>query len=116
MLTPLNDAILGEVIEHVQGDPELLSALESLPTDMGRAYEFDAAKRAMAAQLAPQKQPFQVRVVAVGPDVRDLAVGDIAILPEGGGTMITVVDDEDDSFQRVFLISEKGVLARFRED
>lgn len=112
-IKPMNDSIIGQVIKHEES--ELLNELSTLTAGIsgGRGYEFDAARRQLEASLSPKKQPYQVTVVATGPDVTELEVGDIAFLPEGGGTMITVHDEEDGTFQHLFVISEKAVLARF---
>lgn len=112
-LLPLNDTIFGEVIE-VDENRELAEELAELTAGFG-GHEFAASARAMEASLAPKKQPFQVRVTAVGPDCKELRIGDTAILIEGGGTMVTVLND-DGSFQRVYMIRERAVLACYRGD
>lgn len=116
-LEPLNDTVFGDVIEHETSN-ELLSELASLTAafDGGRSYEMEAGRRQLEAQLAPQKQPYQIKVTAIGPDVRGVSVGDVALLPEGGGTMVTIVDEETGVFRRIFMISERAILACFSED
>ena len=111
----MNDSIVGSVIVH-EGDSELLTEFATLSQVVPggrRTHEFDAARRQIEASLSPKKQPHQVTVEAVGPDVREMEVGDIAFLPHGGGTMITVHNESDGTFKHVFVISESAVLARY---
>lgn len=115
-IIPINDTVFGDVIEvdeQVELRTEFLALTEA--ANLG-GYQFEAARRQVEAALSPKKQAFQVRVFATGPDCKELRPGDIAILPEGGGSMITIIDDETDTFRRVFAIAEKGVLACFRDD
>lgn len=117
IIKPMNDSVIGEPIVHDQSP--LLEELEALTANVnvpGMEHEFDTARRQMEATLAPQKQPFQVTVVACGPDCKELVPGDIAFLPQGGGTLVTIHDEDDGSFQRLFMISESAVLARFRAE
>ena len=112
-LLPLNDSIIGQAIEH-DGNSELRQELAELTDAFG--LETTGAARTLDASLAPQKQPFQVLVEAIGPDVQEIEVGDVAILPQGGGTMVTVMDEETGQFERIFTISERAVLLRWTED
>lgn len=112
-LVPMNDTIFGDLVEEDVFD-ELTEMYYSLTQSMSD-HVFRDADRQLEAQLAAARKPVQflVTVTAVGPDCRELKVGDTAILPVNGGTMVTVIDEATNIPKRVFCISERVVLARW---
>ena len=119
-LMPLNNAFMGEVIEH-EGDSELADELRELAEKfveapgVSRSLAMAAGvseRQLVAAVESSKKQPFQVRVIAVGPDVRELEVGDIVVIPMYSGAMVTIVDEETQEYSRVFVSREDEALAR----
>lgn len=87
--------------------------MQEVESRSGR-LELDVAKRQIDASLQPDKRVYQVMVIAVGPECKDLQVGDLAILPPRKGTMITVVDEKTNEPLRVYAIRESDVLALYR--
>lgn len=123
MLKPMNDTIFGEIISDDSFD-DLTRLFQEVSETFRETFEnrmldgqVAVEERKIAAQLQKKnKLHYMVTVTATGPDCRELAIGDTAILPPYGGTMVTVVDEETNLPMRVFAISESKVLARWRED
>ena len=112
-LRPLNDTIFGEIVEDESEDSELAEMLETahnsfITTIANPSSEFEPDGRGMVAELSRTvKRSYQCRVTELGPDCKDLNVGDIAILPPKVGTMLTVIDEEKDppEYKRVYAVS-----------
>ena len=124
-LRPLNDTIFGEIVEDESEDAELAEMLEDahnsfITTLATPSSEFELDGKGMVAGLTrTRKRSYQCRVTELGPDCKDLNVGDIAILPPKVGTMLTVIDETDDgasTYRRVYAVSERVVLAVLSED
>lgn len=121
-LKPMNDTVFGDLISEDSFD-ELTNMLHELTRDYEASLDsanlktqIGIAERQIKAQLAKKnKLHFMVTVTAVGPDCRELHPGDTAILPPHGGTMVTVINENNEP-QRVFAIKERAVLARWREE
>lgn len=64
----------------------------------------------------PRKVPYIMKVTAIGPACKELQVGDIAILPSGGGATVRVIDEDTGEEDKVFLIREEDVLGFWREE
>jgi len=121
ILQPINDAIFGLPLEHV--DKEALQLAEEMrqETEAWRGnislmekQAADNSVRVTEAILAdPEFVFYQVEVIAVGPDVRVLSVGDIAIIPQDSGGMVTVIDPDTQQYRRVYVNNEKHILARY---
>lgn len=107
-LIPLNDAVFGEPVVRDR-HAGLRQEIEELA-----AKHTIGDPRALTAGLAEEKVPFQIRVTAVSGECREVQVGDIAILPPGGGTMVTVT--RNGVAERVYMISESRILCVFRDD
>lgn len=119
-LLPMNDTIFGDPVSE-DGFDELTQLF------MDASREFRALNESMESSLYVEERKLTAQlekktplyllchVTAVGPDCRDLKIGDTAILPPYGGTMITVYDEGGEP-RRVFCISERAVLARYTED
>ena len=121
-LKPLGDAVFVEVIYH-QPDEELLDDFNDAVSefDLGSSQHLTAAleteKRRIEASISkkePQSQ--QGDVIAVGPDCRELEVGDYVIFPLYSGSMVTLLNEATGKYQRVFVLSEIACLARYREE
>ena len=119
----MNDTVFGDAVSEEAFDDltklfnevasEFRATIESANLD-GQLYRDE--KSITAALQQQPKLHFMITVTETGPDCRELAVGDTAILPSAGGTMVTVVDDVTNEPRRVFAISESVVLARWRAD
>jgi len=117
-LEPLNDTVFGDVIEH-EANEDLTTEYEELTEAFSGSFGVEDRNMAvgMAAKLNEKERKFyQIRVTEIGPGCVDMRVNDVAILPPFGGTMITVINEETNTYRRVFCISEKIILAKFRED
>ena len=123
MLRPMNDTVFGDLISEDAFD-DLTNLLHEVTREFQESIgsanlegQVDVAQAQLTAQLAKKnKLHFMVTVTACGPDCRDLSIGDTAILPPHGGTMVTVIDEQSNEPRRVFAISERVVLARWRDD
>jgi hypothetical protein len=122
-LKPMNDTIFGTPVSEEAFDDltqlfaEASVAFKASLDAKALGGDVETAERQILAQLNSRKPVnFLVSVTNVGPDCRELQVGDTAILPYGGGTMVTVINEETNEPMRIFAISERVVLARWRED
>lgn len=114
-LIPLNDAVFGEPVWR-DDFGELRNELATL------THAFEASSgvapvgggRALTASLSESRAPHQIRVTSVADECREVQVGDLAILPEGGGTMVTVT--RGGVAERLYMISERHILAVYRDD
>lgn len=120
-LHPMGDTIFGELVSDEGFDTltlMFLAASEDFRKDLGGVLGGQVAvdERVITAQLSEKKKlHYMATVTAVGPDCKELRIGDIAVLPPSGGTMVTIVDEETNEPRRVFAISESVVLARWRD-
>lgn len=115
-LLPLNDAVFGEPVVRDQ-NRNLIHELHELTSEFEathRERSFNGGARTLTAALAPEKVPYQVIVTAVGPDCKEVQIGDLAILPKGGGTMVTIT--EGNIPKRVYMIAESKILCVLRDD
>lgn len=62
-----------------------------------------------------QKLDNSFRVIAVGPDCKELQVGDVGLVESLSGTMVSIYD-ENDELHRYYLIREANVLAVYKEE
>jgi len=114
-LDPLGNAVLVDIIEH-EPDNDLLNAFSSATEDFGKGHDFDASKRQIEAAISwKEKQVQQGTVIATGPDCKELEEGDVVIFPLYSGSMVTIMDPIEETQKRVFVLSEKACLARYRE-
>lgn len=116
-LLPMNDTIFGRPI-MVQGKhSDLIEEFARLTADvdLGSIGNSEALSKdgALIASLDSAEQQFYTMdVIAVGPDVQELSIGDTVIVPPDAGTMVTIVE-EDQEYVRLFLIEESACLARY---
>lgn len=120
MLKPMNDTVFGSLVSD-EGFDDLtrlfLEVSESFKDEVSSLGhdQVAIAERQTVAQLSEKKNlHYMAEITAVGPDCRELAVGDIAILPPYGGSMVTIINENNEP-ERVFAISESAVLARWRD-
>jgi len=105
-LKPMNDTVFGDLISEDAFD-DLTNLLHSVTREWEHdskilAGELAVAERQLTAQLDQKnKLHFMVTITAVGPDCKELAIGDTAILPLNGGTMVTVLDEQTGEPTRV---------------
>ena len=117
MFKPLNDTLFCLPVVEESPHTDLSDEFKQLTAQFdaaieNNAHEFDMSKRAQVAQLdEPVFEFAQAYVIETGPDVRDVEVGDVVIVPPDHGAMITVVED-DFEYKRVFVIGEKFCLAK----
>ena len=110
---PLGDSVFLEIVEH-EPDTELTDEFRELTEDSDLDLERERRRiEASISRKEPQAQ--QGTVFAMGPDCVELIEDDLVIFPLYSGLMVTIVDPITEEYKRVFVISEKNVLARYRE-
>lgn len=121
-LKPLRDAVFLDIIEH-EPDQALANELDEATSQFLKAASkrilAEAAietRRLQASITAPKQVTQQGLVIACGPECKELAVNDLVVFPMYSGSMVTVIDEGTEEYKRVFVISEKACLARYRDD
>ena len=115
-LIPLNRSVFGTPIVRDQFQElasEVLELAQRFEDESGRVVDSLGARN-LAAGLAPERVPYQIRVTAVSENCQDVRVGDLAFLPVGGGTMVTA--NRGGKAERIYMIAEDRILAVYRED
>ena len=120
-LKPLGSAVFVEIIEH-EPDSELVNQYNQLTKEFDTsvsnrlATEVQLAGRALEAAISKKEpQTQQGYVLEIGPDCREIEVGDYIVFPLYSGSMVTIVNEETMEYQRVFVVEESACLARFSE-
>lgn len=114
-LIPLNDSVFGEPIvrdKHAGLMNEVATLTAEFEETLGKVVS-PGGSRELTASLAPEKVPFQIRVTSVAEGCKEVQEGDLAILPVGGGTMVTITKSGE--ARRLYMISEKNILAVLRD-
>ena len=114
-LKPLGSAVFIEIIEY-EKDSALLTEFQELTAELAEGLDFSVSKRQIEAAISQkEKQQQQGLVIATGPDCRELEEGDVVIFPLYSGSMVTIVDEIENTYRRVFVLTEASCLARYRE-
>lgn len=114
-LEPMSDAVFIEIIEH-EPNQDLIDEFNEATRELDSNLDFSRERRRIEANLSKkEKQTQQGFVIAVGPDCRELEEGDMVVFPLYSGSMVTIVDELENSYKRVFVLSESSCLARYRE-
>ena len=114
-LKPLGSAVFIEIIEH-ERNSELLEEFQELTAELAEGLDFSVSRRQIEASISQkEKQQQQGTVIATGPDCRELEEGDVVIFPLYSGSMVTIVDPIENTYKRIFVLTETSCLARYRE-
>jgi hypothetical protein len=121
-IVPLNDTLFLDIV-YSEDNVELRDELDKATEEFKKSaplimqHQIDAEQRRIGAGLSGRPQSQMGNVVALGPDVKGpVKKDDVIIFPLHAGSMVTVLDPEQKEYRRLFAISEKACLARYRED